>query len=163
MGETPSLYQISCSPGGVPKLPVPEAWVSVEGINGDRHRNRILHGGPDRALCLYSYELIQALQHEGHTIYPGAAGENLTIAGLDWEQLKPGDFLKIGEDVQIELTAFCEPCRHNARWFRGGNYLRISQQHYPGWSRVYARVLSEGSVRQGDGVRGETVSARRLK
>jgi MOSC domain-containing protein YiiM len=76
----------------------------------------------------------------------------LTLAGLDWTQMKPGDHLKIGEEVQIELTSYCEPCRHNAKWFVNEDYSRISHQHHPGWSRLYARVLSEGRVRQGDRV-----------
>ena len=31
-------------------------------------------------------------------------------------------------------------------------FIRLSQKHYPGWSRVYARVLKEGLVRTGDAV-----------
>jgi MOSC domain-containing protein YiiM len=160
MGPLPYLYQINCSPGGLPKLPVPEAWVSVKGMDGDRHRNRVLHGGPDRALCLFSLEILEALQQEGHTVYAGASGENLTLAGLDWTQMKPGDHLRIGEGVHIELTSYCEPCRHNARWFMGENYHRISHRHHPGWSRLYARVLSEGHVRRGDPVWVETLSGK---
>jgi MOSC domain-containing protein YiiM len=152
MGSVPYLYQINWSPGGLPKLPVLEAWVSLKGLDGDRHRNRVLHGRPDRALCLFSFEILEALQQEGHTVYAGASGENLTLAGLDWTQMKPGEHLKIGEEVQIELTSYCEPCRHNAKWFVNEDYSRISHQHHPGWSRLYARVLSEGRVRQGDRV-----------
>ena len=39
----------------------------------------IFHGGPERALCLFSLERILELQAEGHPIFPGAAGENITI------------------------------------------------------------------------------------
>ena len=158
MKALPYLYQINSSEGGVPKTPVAEAWVSVKGVKGDTHRNRVVHGGPDRALCLFSLEILRALQQEGHTIYPGSAGENLTLSGLDWNQIKPGDQMKIGEDVLIELTSYCDPCRHNARWFIGEDFHRISQQQHPGWSRLYARVLTEGQVRQGDRVWVETVS-----
>lgn len=162
MGSVPYLYQINCSPGGLPKLPVPEAWVSLKGMDGDRQRNRVLHGGSDRALCLFSFETLEALQQEGHTIYAGASGENLTVAGLNWTELKPGDHLKIGGQVQIELTSYCEPCRHNAQWFLNGDYSRISHQHHPGWSRLYARVLSEGRVRQGDRVWVGTLPKRKM-
>lgn len=135
--------------------------MSIEGMEGDRHRNRVLHGGPDRALCLFSFEIIKALQREGHTVYAGASGENLTVAGLDWAQLVPSDQLKIGEALHIELTSYCDPCRHNAQWFIGENYHRISHQHHHGWSRLYARVLSEGRVRQGDRVWVETLKERK--
>ena len=158
MKSLPYLYQINSSQGGVPKVPIDEAWVSVNGIQGDKHRNRLVHGGPDRALCVFSLEVLLALQQEGHTIYPGSSGENFTLSGLDWTQIKPGDQMKIGEDVLIELTSYCDPCRHNARWFIGEDFHRISQQQHPGWSRLYARVLTEGQVRQGDRVWVETVS-----
>jgi MOSC domain-containing protein YiiM len=146
------LHQISVSDGGVPKLPVPEGHVTVQGIAGDRQRNRDVHGGPDQAVCLFSLEIIEALQAEGHAIKPGASGENLTIAGLDWSQLKPGDRLRIGEQVRLEIKSYTSPCKYNAQWFAGGNFSRMSQKLHPGWSRLYAKVLVEGVVRPGDPV-----------
>lgn len=109
MAPSPSLYQINASRGGVPKHSVPEAWVSVDGIRDDGHRNKVLHSGPDRAICVYSFELIEALRQEGHTILPGALGENFTLAGLDWAHIQPGDHMKIGEQVCIECTSFVSP------------------------------------------------------
>ncbi len=144
------VHQINVSDGGVPKRPVAEARVTAEGMEGDRQRNRTVHGGVDRAVCLYSWERIQALQAEGHTIAAGSSGENLTLAGLDWGQLKPGDQLRIGSAVLLELTSYTEPCRFNAQWFKEGNFNRINQKRHAGWSRLYARVLSEGTVRTGD-------------
>jgi len=152
MDRFPYLYQINCSQGGLPKLPLTEVWVSIEGLCGDGHRNAILHGGPDRAICVFSFEVIEALRQEGHTIFPGASGENFTLAGLDWAHIQPGNQMKIGEEVRIEFTSFCEPCRHITQWFYEGDYNRIAQKQHPGWSRLYARVLSEGQVRQGDRV-----------
>lgn len=163
MDPSPYLYQINASRGGVPKHAVPEAWVSVEGIRDDGHRNKVLHGGPDRAICIFSFELIQALQQEGHTMHPGALGENFTLAGLDWAYIQPGDHMKIGEHVLLELTSFCEPCRRIAQWFHKGDYSRIAQEEHPGWSRLYARVLVEGQVGQGDTVCVETLFERTLR
>ncbi len=152
MNSPPYLYQINASQGGLPKRPMSEAWVSFQGLRGDRQRNTALHGGPDRAICLYSFEAIEALRGEGHSIYPGASGENFTVAGLDWGTIQPGDRMKIGETVHLECVSYCEPCRHNAQWFDQGNYRRIDQRQHAGWSRLYARVLAEGWVRQGDQV-----------
>src|SRR3990172_2425304 len=104
------IFQINASPGGVPKLAVSAGEITFEGLAGDRQSNRDVHGGPDRALCLYSQERILALQREGHPIYPGAVGENLTIAGLDWEAVAPGIRLVIGERVRIVLTRYTAPC-----------------------------------------------------
>ncbi|HEV8243641.1 MAG TPA: MOSC domain-containing protein [Nitrospirales bacterium] len=148
----PHLHQISVSDGGVPKLPVPEARITINGVAGDRQRNPDIHGGPDRAVCLFSLEVIEALQAEGHSIKPGSSGENLTTAGLDWAHLKPGDRLRIGDVVRLEIVKYTEPCRFNAQWFQDGNFNRINQKKHPGWSRLYARVLAEGVVRPGDSV-----------
>ena len=67
----------------MPKLGQPQAEVGFEGLLGDRHRDLKSHGGPERALCLYSLECILALQLEGYPIIPGAIGENLTLSDLE--------------------------------------------------------------------------------
>ncbi|GKS57598.1 sulfurase [Nitrospira sp.] len=152
-GRNARLFQISVSDGGVPKRPVAEARVVREGIEGDRQRHRSIHGGPDRAVCLFSLERLDALRDEGHSIHPGSAGENLTLAGLEWAIVKPGDRLEIGERVELEITSYTTPCRYNARWFADGDFHRMSQKRHPGWSRLYAKVVQEGVVRQGDPVR----------
>ena len=148
----PHVHQINLSDGGLPKRPVLEAMIAKTGVEGDRQLNLKVHGGPDRALCLFSQDLIERLQDEGHSIDAGSSGENLTLAGLDWEKLKPGDQLRIGPDIQIEIMSYTVPCDLNSRWFREGDYKRISQKKNPGWSRLYARVLVEGVVRPGDAV-----------
>jgi MOSC domain-containing protein YiiM len=153
------LHQISVSNGGVPKLPVPEARITSEGVVGDRQKNRDVHGGVDRAVCIFSLELIEALQSEGHSITPGSSGENLTIAGVAWSELKPGNWLRIGQHVLLEIKSYTSPCKYNAQWFVGGNFSRISQKLHPGWSRLYARVLQQGLVRAGDSVSVETTGS----
>lgn len=149
----PHVHQINVSDGGVPKLPVWEARVSEQGLYGDRQRNLKFHGGPDRAVCLYSLELIERLQDEGHPIGPGSSWENLTLSGLDWDQVQPGVQLTIGPEIQLEVTSYTTPCHHNGRWFRDEDFSRISQKLNPGWSRVYAKVLQRGVVRPGDMVK----------
>ena len=148
----PHVYQINLSDGGVPKRPVLEAVITTTGVEGDRQRNLKVHGGPNRALCLFSQDLIERLQDEGHSIEAGSSGENLTLAGLEWEKLKLGDRLQIGPDVQIELMNYTIPCDQNAQWFRDRDYKRVSQKMNPGWSRFYAKVLRAGVVRPGDAV-----------
>ena len=146
----PYLYQINVSDGGVPKHPVLEAVITKAGVEGDRQQNLKVHGGPDRAVCLYSQELIERLQDEGHSIEAGSSGENLTLAGLEWEKLQPGDQLRIGPEVRIEIMSYTTPCEKNAQWFLERDIKRVSQKMNPGWSRLYAKVLREGVVRPGD-------------
>lgn len=147
-----SIFQINVSQGGVPKLAVREAEVTKLGLVGDAHNNTKVHGGPLRALCLYSLERILALQAEGHPIFPGSTGENLTLAGLDWDAVVPGVRLRLGDTVEIEVTKYPEPCPKITASFAGGDISRMAQGKHPGWSRVCARVLTPGSIRVGDKV-----------
>jgi MOSC domain-containing protein YiiM len=125
----------------------------VGGVAGDAQRDREYHGGPDRALCLFSMELIRALQAEGHPIASGQIGENLTVQGLEWDAVAPGVRLLLGEDVLVEVTRYTSPCVNIRTVFTGGDYARVSQKRHPGASRVYARVLRTGAIRRGDPVR----------
>jgi MOSC domain-containing protein YiiM len=152
-GRPGRVQQVSVSnPGGVPKLPVERAWVGSLGLEGDAHRAGLhIHGGPDRAVCLYAIEAIERVAADGHQAFPGAYGENLTIGGLDWGSLRVGDVLEIGDDgLVIELTALTYPCKNNAHWFVDGQFSRISPKLFPQDARWYARVLTEGAVRRGD-------------
>lgn len=145
------LAQINVSDGGVPKQAVESAAVGERGVEGDRQQDTKHHGSPDQALCLYSLEVIEALQAEGHPIAAGSAGENLTLTGLDWARVLPGVVLRIGE-VVAEVTFPAAPCGKNRAWFLDGEYRRMSQDLHPGWSRMYARVLEPGFVTTGDPV-----------
>ncbi len=148
----PHIFQINISNGGVPKLPIPHGEVTIQGIIGDKHNNIKIHGGPMRALCLYSYERILTLQKEGHPIFPGATGENVVIAGIDWNSVIPGAVLYLGENVKIEITQYTEPCPKITNAFSTGDFTRMRQSQHPGWSRVYAKVLQTGTIYVGDKV-----------
>jgi MOSC domain-containing protein YiiM len=144
-----TIHQISSSDGGVPKLAIPSARIDERGVVGDRQADLRYHGAPHQALCLYSLEVIEALQAEGHPIAPGSAGENITIAGLDWADLREGDRIDLGK-VVAQLSSPTAPCKKNAGWFINGEFRRMSHSEHPGWSRWYARVLTGGDIAVGD-------------
>jgi MOSC domain-containing protein YiiM len=146
------IVQVSVSEGGVPKRAVAEAHVTCRGLDGDAHRDEEHHGGPERAVCLFSLDLIETLAREGHTIAPGTLGENVTVAGLDWSRVVPGTRLRLGPDVLVEVTRYTSPCVNIRLAFRDGDFARVSQKRHPGGSRVYARVLEEGTIRPDDHV-----------
>ena len=146
------IHQVNISMGGVPKLPVSSAVVTSEGIQGDYHNDRN-HGGPLAALCLYTLEQIERLQAEGHPIYPGSVGENITLAGIEQSALVPGARLLLGDAVEIELTSYTTPCKNITRSFADGDFTRIAQKLHPGESRVYARVLRGGTLHPAELVR----------
>lgn len=147
-----TLVSINVSSGGVPKRRIADAKVSRFGLQGDAQNDKKHHGGPERAVCVYSLERIHALQAEGHPIDVGTAGENVTVEGIDWDLAVPGSRFLLGEEVLLEVTDFTDPCKTIRESFIDGRFVRISEKLHPGWSRVYARVLAEGEIRFGDSV-----------
>ena len=150
MSESGHIFQISISAGGVPKQAIHKSSVDRLGLAGDKHRDIMNHGGPERAVCLYSLERILALQAEGHPIFAGSAGENITVAGVAWDSIAPGLRIQLGSQVVLEVTDYTTPCSNITRSFTDGYFNRIHQNKYPGWSRVYARVLQPGEITIGD-------------
>ena len=141
-----TLLQVNTSPGGMPKLPVltPIA-VTKTGVTGDRQRNRKYHGGPDRAICLFSTELYDLLRDKGIDLPPGSVGENFTTQGIDLQRLSKGDLLRVG-GCTIQLTNIRVPCNQLKKWDEDLPELIVGQS---GW---VARVIEEGAVHAGDEV-----------
>ena len=137
----------------MPKLRVSEAEVTYRGLVGDRQRDLRAHGSPDQALCLFAVEQIATMRMEGHRLAAGSTGENITTEGIEWSLVAPGARLQLGKEVLVEVTDYATPCWKNAQWFIDGNIHRMDQSTHPGSSRVYARVLEPGRIREGDPIR----------
>lgn len=147
---TARIFHLAISDGGVPKQAIREAVVGKTGIVGDRQKHTKIHGGPDRALCLFSVELIETLQAEGHPIYPGSTGENVTISGLPWTELTAGTRLALGDDVVVELTWETKPCKNIRESFVDRVFKRLG---IPGEMRWYCKIVKGGTVRVAQDVR----------
>ena len=132
------------SNGGVPKYSVNATRLTINGVEGDKQRYKN-HGGIERAVVLYSLDKILKLQKAGHKIYPGSTGENITIKGLDWDNLQEGDQLEIG-NVVIQLTFPAPPCGTIAESFIDSNINQMSHDINPGWARWCASVVNEGNI-----------------
>jgi len=143
-----SIAQVNVSAGGLPKLPVPSAEVSWRGVAGDRQATRVHHGRPWQALCLWGTEVIDQFRAEGHPIAPGLAGENITLTGLPWDEMRPGVRLRLGT-VLCEVSLYALPCFQNKAWFIDGEFEVMHHERGP-VSRVYATVLEPGVVATGD-------------
>ncbi len=153
LGRPPAPARVAAlnlSAGGVPKWPVFSSHLSLAGLAGDEHANP-LHGSATAALCLFSGDVIDRLRAEGHPIAPGTIGENVTVRGLDWARLQPGDSLRIGP-ARVEVTRFTTPCATIKGSFVDGRFARVHAEQHPGEARVYARVLVEGTIAVGDSV-----------
>ena len=143
------LVAICAGPGGIPKHTLSHVRVRRGGLDGDDHRWHG-HGGPDRAVCLLSQEEVKSLEGDGVVVSgPGAFGENLLVAGLDFTALRPGDRLSLSPaagtqpPVVLELTDVRAPCKT----------LTSVDPRFPdlmlGRSGFVARVLVEGQVEPG--------------
>jgi MOSC domain-containing protein YiiM/ribosomal protein S18 acetylase RimI-like enzyme len=147
------VVQVNVSPGGVPKLPVSVARIARDGLDGDRHDHDHVHGGPHRAVALFALEAIERVRADGHPgLGPGAVGENLTTRGIELSLLPVGTRLAVGPEVLLEISAPANPCDVIKGAFTAGKSGRISILLHPADSRMYARVLREGSVRPGDAI-----------
>jgi MOSC domain-containing protein YiiM len=139
-----ALVQLSVSNGGLPKAAVLFAHVGKRGIEGDTQRNLKYHGGPDRAVCIFSEELYSWLRDEhGIDLANGAVGENFTTHGIDLCALSRGDRLRVGECL-IELTDVRVPCRNLNQWHPK---LMMIIKGRSGW---VAKVIEEAAVQPGD-------------
>ena len=139
----PILIQLNVSDGGMPKLAVQSARVTPQGVEGDQQRNLKYHGGPDRAVCLFSHELYDFLRDKGIDIPYGSVGENFTTKNLDLNALKIGDRLKVGDCI-IEITDVRTPCGNLKKFDPDLPELIVGRS---GW---VAKVIEEATVRPND-------------
>src|SRR5690606_20734959 len=116
--------------------------VSGYGVAGDLHAG----GAAERAVCLMRQEWLDEFAGRGMTVPGGAMGENLLLRGLPASAFEPGARLRVGRDVVVEVTAPRTPCRELEDVAPG--LLRAGV----GRSGYFARVVTGGSVRAGDGV-----------
>ncbi|MCA9285969.1 MAG: MOSC domain-containing protein [Phycisphaerales bacterium] len=108
------VLSINTSPGGIPKLPRPSCRVSMRGLEGDAH-NHEKHNHPDCAVSLLDLEMIASLREDGFELVPGSVGENLTLSGVNVQDMSIGDRLRFvnpdgSEGPEIELTKVRKPC-----------------------------------------------------
>jgi MOSC domain-containing protein YiiM len=133
------------------KQPV-EGRVRVQGVNvaGDDQADRLVHGGPDKAVYAYASEDTAWWSSElGRDLEPGMFGENLTLAGVDVSGALIGERWRIG-DVELEVCQPRLPCAKLGLRFGDPQMLkRFAQAGRPG---AYLRILREGELGPGDAV-----------
>jgi MOSC domain-containing protein YiiM len=119
------------------------------GLDGDGQADRVNHGGPDKAVNVYSADHHAAWRAElGRSeIGPGAFGENFTIRGATEAEVCLGDVFRVGEAL-VQITQPRQPCWKLARRWRLPDFAaRVEASGRTGW---YLRVLAEGVVSAGD-------------
>ena len=124
------------------KLPQAEGRLIADfGLEGDRHAGREL-----RQVSILNVETVSELADLGMPVSPGVLGENITVEGVPVMSLSDGDRLRIGAEVELEITGDRPACRE---------LLVVHQDALKamvGRTGKMARVVRGGNVRPGDPV-----------
>lgn len=151
------VLQLNISPGGLPKTPIDEGFVTPLGLRGDDHSHPGIHGGPRKAILLIAREVVDELAEAGYPVFYGALGENITTEGIDHRTWRAGQRFRIGNDVVIELTQPRGPCKALDRYGKGlaqrvyDAAVKAGDPASPVWGRsgFYASVVQTGPVLPG--------------
>lgn len=137
---------------GIFKAPVAGS-VAVKRLNlaGDGQADLSVHGGPEKAVYLYSAEHYVFWREQlGSELEWGAFGENLTVTGLDETNLHIGDRIGVGT-TELIVTQPRMPCfKLGIRFNRADMVRRFLDSRRTGF---YCSVAQEGSVAAGDPIR----------
>lgn len=126
-------------------------WAGPEGLEGNAVADTRVHGGPDKAVCVYSAEHWPYWRERlGEPDLGGAAfGENFSVAALAEPGVCLGDRWRVG-DARFEVSQPRRPCWKLARrWREKRLTLWVQETGYTGW---YLRVIEEGAVTPGDAI-----------
>ena len=139
--------------------------VAGVGVQGDAHAGATVRhrsqqkrdpAAPNlRQVHLLQSELFDALLEEGHAVFPGDLGENVTTRGLDLLALPAGTVLRIGAQAEVEITGLRNPCSQIDR-FQPGLTAKVLDRDANGQlvrkAGVMAVVRRGGEVRAGDAI-----------
>ncbi|CAG7650627.1 Protein YiiM [Paenibacillus solanacearum] len=116
-------------------------------LEGDGQADLINHGGPDKAVCVYSQEHYAYWeQRSGRKLEGCAFGENFTVSGMPEAEVCIGDVFELGS-AAVQISQPRQPCFKVA--------LKQDWPELPVWiqdtgySGYYLRVLQEGFVAAG--------------
>jgi MOSC domain-containing protein YiiM len=134
---------------GIYKSPV-QGLVHLSSANlaGDGQADLNVHGGPDKAVCVYSADHYPFWRTELGVpdCGPGWFGENFSIEGQNETGVAVGDIYRIGTAI-VQISQPRAPCsKLGRRWNRLDMPKLVVQSGRTGW---YLRVLKEGDVEAG--------------
>ena len=156
---TGRIVQVNVKPEGagrpgLPKKPVDSARLTADGVEGDfnSYRTHGLSGSSNQALMIMTVDAIEDLNREGWPVQAGDIGENVTVAGVSYDDFEPGRRVRVG-GATVEITKACTPCTNlytlpYVGEERGPAFLKTMVGRR-GW---YARVIDEGDLAPGGGV-----------
>jgi MOSC domain-containing protein YiiM len=111
------------------------------GVEGDAH------AGSGRQVSLLALEGVTRMRQKLPSIVPGDFAENLTVAGLNELELTPGQRLRVGGAVLLEVTQIGKECHgHGCAIMRAVGSCVMPKEG------IFARVVAGGTIRPGDPV-----------
>ena len=113
------------------------------GIEGDAHA-----GEWHRQVSLLAAESIEQVKEVIPTLKTGAFAENIITRGIDLARIAIGDHLKIGDEVELEITQIGKEC-HNS----GCAIKRATGDCIRPREGIFAKVITGGTVTAGDSVK----------
>lgn len=123
--------------------------VGLENLSGDEQADRTVHGGRDKAICVYPAEHFKTWSEEldEPSCGPGWFGENFTVTNQDESSVCIGDIYEAGSSV-VQVSQPRGPCwKLGKRWGRPDFVSKVARSGRTGW---YLRVLKPGVVTAGD-------------
>jgi MOSC domain-containing protein YiiM len=119
------------------------------GLVGDHIGDVGAHGGDEQAVYAFAREdLDRWAGRLGRALPNGFFGENLTTVGLDVNDARIGEVWRIGDTVELQVTAPRVPCSTFRGWVGETGWLKLfTADARPG---AYFRVLVPGTIRSGD-------------
>jgi MOSC domain-containing protein YiiM len=127
------------------KKPVAEKiFLDELGFQSDGVGDTRIHGGKDLAVCAYFVDHFPYWQAElVREIKPGAFGENLSLSGINENQINIGDKFQLGE-AEIEVSQPRQPCHKMNKVFDLQTMACKVQK--TGYTGCYFRVKKTGWV-----------------
>ena len=108
------------------------------GFDGDGVGDLWYHGGPSKAVCVYSYDHYLYWENLLGTKLPiPAFGENLTVSGLQEDDICIGDIFYVGTAV-VQVSQPRQPC--NTLAARHGRNDMVQLVKDSGYTGFYLRV-----------------------
>ncbi len=129
-------------------------WLSRTNLAGDEQADKRVHGGVEKAVCVYPLEHYPYWEERLERELPEAAfGENFSTQGLTESNVCIGDVFRVGDRDQgaiVQVSQPRQPCfKLGARHGIPELVLWVQETGLTGF---YFRVLEEGEVQAGDEV-----------
>ena len=116
-------------------------------LDGDRQADLSVHGGAAKAIYAYPLEHYPFWREELAEELPlGAFGENLTVEGIQVMELTPGTRLRVGDEVELEITMDRPACRELRQIHPGALKALVRR------NGKLAHVVKTGVVKPGDSI-----------